>query len=575
MKQLAKLHLLLLVVILPSTAYSQQPPATNAGFLQSSGSALIEALKLRKPNLANQKEREIDSAVKSLPLGEVHLPGLWICDGCGGAFSHPELGIVIDAAQLAAIVRGSPANSSHVVVVFIVAHEAAHQVQYAKYGKGALTLPLEDRRYLEAQADILAGIWLYQDASVLPFAQASDNETVNGALHAVFDLGVEQYALASHPSREGRAFAVRTGFQVGLSRRPYGGDGFQDAANRAAILLQLGLRTGESDLDFSLRVARRLAVFNSVAALDLVKIESDDNISWDTSSDNPLVSYRVTYANRGAKALHVALEALCLEVLRKDPADFFQSIQVSSKLHDFEIPAGGRTTITGQLRWIATEDHLPSLRLPPDDLGLVEVHYADGSDRSKGAPDSTPMRSTPDGTSKTLPTEPDAYATEFLNLAQLSLHGYLDVRKGPGIYWPEFGDAEYDSTEAIPRAIGSKVHFIDKFSALTGITSTLLRTTDVTAASAFFEQTVSLVRTALKATQIPHSVGDWRERSSDYDKSDDQSVSFYQTPYRVQVDLNKVEEGGGQDVPRMPFFYVRLKWAGLPRSVSGPTVTSR
>ncbi len=543
----------------PAAQQFPQPPATNAVLMQSSVADLIKSLKLHKPNPNNPIEKDIDATAHSLPIGDVQIAGVWICNGCGGAFSHPDLGIVLDTAQLDFVSTHAHVESPHVMLVFAVAHEVAHQVQYAKYGRGLMLLPEEDRRYYEAQADVLAGIWLYQDAGVLPVALAADNHTVSEALHAVYNLGVEQYALASHPSKEARAFATRTGFQIGLTRRPILGDAFQNAANSAVTLRQNGMKPGESDLDFSLRLARRITSFNSVAALDLVRVVSQDDLVWDTSSTNPQVTYRLTYANRGAKALHVSLEALCLASSRKDSEDFFQTLQVSSKYHDFDIPAGGQTTITGQLRWLSTADRMPSLRTPPDDLGLVEVHYADGSDSLAVPASATPLRYAE--ASEPLPTNADGYATSFTQFLEWSLRGYTTIRKGPGLFFSETRVTEYGATDAVPGAIESKVQF--GVQSLTGITSTLLRTTDAQIASSLFQTTIGLVRTALQGTLVPHSTGGWTEYPPDDADSDYRSFSFRSSPYTVRVQLIRQQEGGGQGTAPATYYYVKVEWMGL------------
>ncbi len=563
----------LLVLLLVNTAgvlFAQQktqPPQTATDFQQSSVADLIQSLKLHKPDPNNPVEREIDAVARALPLGDVIIPGVWICNGCGGATSHPDLGIVIDTQQLGEIVTASAVDNPHILRVFVVAHEAAHQVQYVKYGRGLLSLPEEDRRYYEAQADILAAIWLYQDAGILPLAQAQDTHSISQALHAVYNLGVEQYALSSHPSREARAFAARSGFQIGLSRRPFFGDAFQNAANSAAILRQLGVKPGESDLDFSLRLARRITLFNSAEALDLVLVESNDAVVWDKSADNPQLTYHLTYANRGTKALHVSLEALCLAVSRKDVDDFFQTLQVSSKFHEIDIPAGGQTTVSGQLRWLATSDRSPQFRYPPDDLGLLEVHYADHSDLSTSAPNATLTRFNLESAQEGPPVDAHGYELAFSDFLQSALHGYIGARKGIGTFDPDLGDTEYASNIAIPGAIESKVSFVSAASSLTGITSTLLRTTDAASATALFNRTAGLVRAALKDPAMSLTGGEWSEYASEDKESGGRSIAFRLSPYTVRVKLKSVHEGGGQGNVPIVYFYVRLEWQGLRRPV--------
>lgn len=526
-------------------------PPTDTAFMQSSRNDLIQSLRLRPLGSVNDIERDIARIVEALPTGLSTTPDVWICNGCGTS-SHPELGIIVDTGQLERIRVQSQIQNFHAMLVFVVAHEAAHQLQFARYQKNLYALPLADRLCYEAQADLLAGIWLF-DA----FGRNFDNNAISQALHVVYDLGVEQYAIADHPSHAGRFFATRTGLQLAFSRNAPVGIPMA-VQNAAAVRQQIGVQAGETDLDFSLRTARRITAYNPIAARDLVQIVTPHEINWTKGANNPVVNYQLTYANRGAKALRVSLEVLCISAPRDDPDDLFRMLQASSKLHAFTLQPGDQTVVSGQLVWVARADVYPRLVYPPDTLGLVEVHYADGSDRSIDEIKPTLGRLGIEPPPEIPTGQKNSYGYTFSTFLDASINNYADLRTGPGRHFRS-GDDQYSSRTAIPGAVDSELVINSQGKA--HITSTLLRTTDVQAATERYTKAIALVRSGLAGIRVPRGTGTWQETSDKRDDADDLTTMFSQGSYEVTVERWIDHEDNGQGV-HPTFYYVEVKWSG-------------
>jgi hypothetical protein len=533
---------------------STRPP-TDAAFMQSSRNDLIQSLHLRPLGSANDTERDIAGIIRALPTGLPTTPAVWICDGCGTS-SHPELGIIVDTGQLERIRVQSKVQNFHAMLVFVVAHEAAHQLQFARYQKNLYALPLADRLCYEAQADLLAGIWLF-NAAGMNFDVAGNN-AIAQTLHVVYDLGVEQYAIADHPSHAGRFLAARTGLQLAFSRNAPAGIPMA-AQNAASVRQQIGIQTGETDLAFSLRTARRITEYNPIAARDLVQNVTPHEVNWSKGADNPVVNYQLTYANRGIKALRVSLEVLCISAPRDDPDDLFHMLQASSKLHSFILQPGGQTVISGQLVWVAKADVYPRLVYPPDTLGLVEVHYVDGSDSRIDETKHTlsrlgvePLPDVPTG-------QKNSYEYSFSAFLDASINNYADLRSGPGRHFNS-GTDHYNSSTALPGAVDSELVITSQGKA--HIISTLLRTTEAQAATERYTKAVALVRAGLAGIRVPRGIGSWQETSDKGDDAnDDLTMLFSQGDYDVTVERWTDQEDNGQGV-HPTFYYVEVTWSG-------------
>jgi len=188
---------------------------------------------LRKVDASSLLERAIDGEMTTLN-GVSFLMGwpkmtpvtLWYCDGCGIS-SRPKVGIVMDMKQIKTIQRASGLNDKRMLAVisFLLAHEYVHQVQYEVYGTSILSSSLSERRVYEAQADLMASVFVLQTVTVFRDPMAAklvkdlklgdslpfDNVTqlYEDWVNVAFTQGAEQFSLSDHPSRAARASAAR------------------------------------------------------------------------------------------------------------------------------------------------------------------------------------------------------------------------------------------------------------------------------------------------------------------------------------------------------------------------------
>src|ERR1700733_5864999 len=187
---------------------SNGTPQSDVAFIQSTQDSLITALRLKPANNSSVLNQQISNAGTLLNRYSGFSTPIWLCNGCGTS-SHPTLGIIVDLDQLNAIKRRSESQNFSSIVFFLVAHEKAHQIQYRRYTASIINSSEADRQSYEAQADILGGKFLAQFMGGSNIDQ--QEEILLEALRVAYSLGVEQYAIADHPSQDARVTAVRLG----------------------------------------------------------------------------------------------------------------------------------------------------------------------------------------------------------------------------------------------------------------------------------------------------------------------------------------------------------------------------
>jgi hypothetical protein len=531
---------LLFLLAIPHAISQSHPakPGSDDDFMQRSRTDLIASLHLRPLGDSTQTERDIATIVRALPLGLPRVPDVWVCEGCGTS-SHPDVGIIVDPSQLDQIRLQSGVQNFQGMLTFVIAHEAAHQVQFARYDRNLYKLPSADREYYEAQADILAGMYLYKSE----VSASNRDQTLGDALRVVYDLGGEEYALADHPSKTGRFLAARTGMQYAFTHSPPAE--VPDAAQKAQkVREQIDYHPGDDDLSFSLRTARRIVQYNPVATKDLLLIAKETKLNWDKSPDHPFMTYELQYTNRGAKALRVALQVQSVAVPRDRPDDLFDTLQSASNYHTFVINPGKTTVVSGQLRWYATKDLEPSVIFPPNPLGLIEVRYADGTDKSAddGASNGLGFVEVPTG-------ERNNLRYIFAKFVRASRNGFADLRGGPGKAYEDFTSCP--SNTPLPTSVRDDVMLptlpTSDGSYVYSLRSVLVRTLDASEASKKFDATVELVRSALASVSVPDGSGAWKEKNHSNDAV--RYVTWSQDDFfvTVRVYVDKEETGLGNE----------------------------
>jgi hypothetical protein len=477
-------------------ASAQKPPASDRDFYNESEANLVKTLRLRQPDLSSPTEREIHEEAKSLDVLTKFSTPLWVGSGCGTS-SHPTLGIIVDLDQLDTIRRQAQGHEFSYILRWLLAHEKTHQMQFRSYSTSILNQDLPERQMYEAQADLLAAKYLMETMT----GSASDEQTdaIIEALRVSYDLGVEQYALADHPSRESRLSAVRLGMAAGMITKlqRLGGD---PALQSASVLVnKLDIRLGEDTLAWSLRTSKRIVNYRLPAIVDLVLAE--EQVTWSKDPAHPVVSYWMTYENRGARSITVNLEVQSVAAPRADPDDIFRWQKISVMNHDFDLNPGGQKVVTGSLRWEADANLMPVLIAPPKPTALVLVQYTGGN----GTVSANDLRNRLDaiasaGTRQT-------FSSVLDRILQGSIDQFSSLRAGPGRKVDDV--VAYASEVNFPAALRTDVWLPERGSdASPYVRSALVDSPDVNASSLVFDQALERLKTALSA------LGRWSENSS-------------------------------------------------------------
>jgi hypothetical protein len=479
-------------------------------------------------------ERQILSIFHARPLGISPATPIWACDGCGTS-SHPELGIIIDPRQLDGIRGSSHVENFSAFLTFVVAHEAAHQRQYALYGKDLYKRSVAVRQYYEAQADILAGMYLYGSGpNVL---DPSQSQLLTKALRVIYDLGSEQYALADHPSKSGRFMAARMGMKAAEAEYLSHDPSAVAQAEAASIRHLIDLKIAEDDMSYSLRTARRVVKFNRVAAIDLVEIDKDNKIQYDKSNAHPTVTYDLAYENRGTRPLAVTLQVQSLSVPRDDTQDIFGAIPATANYYTFEIKPKKIIRVRGELRWIATQRLMPMLIFPPDDQGLMEVRYADASDKDTEDLATDQRLFGVDNPSRLSAGARNNISYVFSDYVRASANSFTSLRAGPGSDDADTESITYACSKPLPGAISCEVELPsggDPLGSGSLVRNRLIRTADVQEAKRTYDQTVALLRDIVKTIPLPvSSPGGWLERPSTFEQR--KAYMFSNGEYWVSV----------------------------------------
>jgi len=310
---------------------------------------------------------------------------VWATDS-GGTSSHPEAGIAVDLGEFERIRKRADVRQLRQFVRFILAHEKSHQIQYLLYSKASVkSEDPEQRRVYECQADILAGKLLAESfGSPTP----QDLQSITEALQVAFEIGTEEYTgAADHPSHQARRTAVRLGMargtmtnQLKLPPSPY------LAGMIASIAEKTDSLPGESVMDWSYRLAKKIVHYNRAAVAD---IRLDENkINWDKRASNPFVNFSLTYKNVGKRTVKVDMEVQCALVPRDDSDDTLRWLKWSVKKFSFTLRPGQKFDASGTLMWGCDApansglcpDYsklMPSLVFPPDATALMSCEYID------------------------------------------------------------------------------------------------------------------------------------------------------------------------------------------------------
>jgi hypothetical protein len=545
--------IIVLLAMCGTAAAQPAPHAAGPDFFKSSSDSLVKSLNLQPLDQASAFGKQVMAILKAFPETMPKMPVVWTCHGCGTS-SHPTLGIIIDPDQINLIQRSSGISSA-AMLTFILDHEMGHQLQYQCYGLNMYMRPSVELQYLEAQADVLAGeafFLSYPDASV-----SAQSGLLYKMLLTVYNLGGEQYALADHPTKNGRFLAARIGMQRALVSQEQNGALPNAASEAARIAQQIDLHPGETDLDFSLRMARRITQYNPIAARDLVYLAIPGDYHFDTDRTKRDVTYSFNYLNQGSHALTATMQVQCIAVLRTDPENLFRSLAASANVHTFTVQPGQSYIVKGGLQWVGNDDMMPRLIHTPDPFVLTEVHYADNSDVTSDSTASHDLAG-----ARFLPSAGEVNnLVDGLNslIEAATPAGYQALAAGVGIQSKY--SSSYPSNSPLPGALDADVNLprdVGSFQARPMVTSTFLRTYNNAEAHIAFDNLVTTTRAALLAVAVPK----WSEIPG----SKEDGFTFSHDSFNIVISDNTEDEDTGQK-SKVTIHAIQLQFSGMKPTV--------
>jgi hypothetical protein len=479
--------------------------AITIGMLMAQAQTLDDeaaAAGLRKPSSADTTGQLVLEFGAALDQAlRAHYP-VWVCDDCQFN-SDPKFGVIVSLSQIAEIQRQSKVSQFPQVLFWLMGHEMAHQAQFQTYGKDLWTLPSDQKQVYEAQADILAGKFLLERLPVN--ANAAENLAIGETLRVAYDLGTERYLPADHPSHEARLTATRLGMAAGMQTKLAAQTDSQMQASAMLLAQKIDFRYGEDVLGWSLRVARRATNQRSPDILDLVLTKKQ--FFFDRDPSHPVVSYWLTYQNRGTRMLNVDLEALCAAVPRDDPEDTLRWQRTNSLNYQVPIPAGSSFTFQGAMEWYGDDAMYPRMVSAPAAQALIHVEAVGGAatptDRA-----GTLNRSLAAGS----PVVPSLSSVALMKNALIDIwaqkgNGFRALRSGPGELVTDF--VRYASRVSFPGAIRTDVQIPEPGNDdRPSVAASLARAHEEQDSIAVFDKSLTLVRAGLPSGKWTEDKGD-------------------------------------------------------------------
>lgn len=272
---------------------------------------------------------------------------------------------------------------------FIIAHEMAHQYQFAvyKYKPEYFDDSEQARMLLEAQADIIAGyMWMYLNSNEAYYEQNID-ATYEDALNffrTVISLGIDENAFGTHPSSNDRIMLLREGIVFGAIHfiedrirlnpsdiiEQHGSIEYvQDLVQKEFVNLDFRKESGETIQDWSFKTAKRILNFDPKISKNLIlNTLTPDKVVWHTSDENyPFVDYDLHYTNIGKEELNVDMQVYLAHVKRSHPNSSEYHRRRNINKYSFIIRPGETKNIKGSLRWDkSTDDPSETTNLPDD-----------------------------------------------------------------------------------------------------------------------------------------------------------------------------------------------------------------
>jgi hypothetical protein len=296
--------------------------------------------------------------------------------------------IVVNLNQVNEILSKLNVSYHRYIIRFLIAHEVGHQLQY-RYPNNEANQVVN-----ECQADLLAGYLLMQTIGD-EYIQTLVRLNITGmddprirteveklkpdlfkALTAVFDLGDNFRPDHLHPKSEQRRTALRDGLA-------YGNLWWLDAtsndpnipANQKAHLPPmiklykqlLSFREGDNVITWSLRRSKKIVHHQSESCKNIVAFVEWE---WNTSADNPVVTYSMKIKNIGEKLTNIDFDNQVFTVLRENSANSLYWDLRSVKSYQVTLNPGEVKSVKDKLKWVTSKELMPSFTCLTDENSL-------------------------------------------------------------------------------------------------------------------------------------------------------------------------------------------------------------
>jgi hypothetical protein len=308
--------------------------------------------------------------------------------------SMPNQEIRMSLNELKRISSITKRNIRFYIVRFIVAHEAAHQMQYNYYGsdKRFMNNDLISRTIIETQADIMAGLIFFQLSPELFIYLDSQpkfvDEVFKEVFHVAFSMGITENTLGTHPSKRDRMLAIRIGMTNGFSfvfdqwvksdmvRAKHLGITPEKFKNTMEAQFRfIDLIAGEDMMQWSYRQAKKIINYDQKVATGIVLTTPDDKrTKFHTQSDYPYVDYDLTYKNVSSKSTDVEMEVFVAHVKRIPQPNEESYRKVNTDHYKFTLAPGENRRVHGKLMWLKHKNDIKGEYELSDDAKPVIVY---------------------------------------------------------------------------------------------------------------------------------------------------------------------------------------------------------
>ena len=495
---------------------------------------LNQSLHLRHANISNELENSIKTTIDKINTVTGLKVDYWISNS-GAIFSHPNFGIIINIQELKVIYNNSTLSDFNTVVSLIVAHEAAHQVQFNTYSAREIIFNCNEmKKVYECQADILAGEI---------FVQISNNDinekTITDALKVLYSIGTPEYSFtSSHPSREDRRMAVGMGIGLGQNMRNatsfIGFNASLNEINNSKSRERLNVETHESSMSWSLRQAKRIVNYCMANSEGITT--SVQYVNWNSDPKSPTVEYSFKYTNTGDDLVTIDMQVKSTTVQRKDMLNTLSWAYADAKNYKFNLGPGESYTIKGRQRWNRTiQDEIPILVYPPTQQELISFEGT----KCDCNPEMSELSVSQAQENFTINQTFAIALSNLIEAAKIRYQGYL---VGPYVF-DDLDEKVYQTSLNLPGLEAATIRFPKRINSDPTWRAEAYSGNSLAMAREYYKDMIKKVRRALNDSEIEFT------EHTDYDGNDDpSSPSHYFNLKEIDIDIHIMLQGGPKDI---------------------------